>query len=714
MAVSRDITARKQAEESLRNAKKNAEIANEAKSEFLTNISHELRTPLNSILLLSRLLSDNKDGVLTEDHMESAQLIYSSGSDLLTLINELLDLSKIEARKMELYIEDMDLRDFSSSMIHNFQSLASKKGLILDMDVVDGLPVTILTDRQRMEQIVKNFISNACKFTDEGSITLRISRPVNQPDEERFLIENGLDPGKSIVFSVIDTGIGISKEKHDLVFEAFQQVDGSISKRYAGTGLGLSIARELAKLLGGVILLKSTPEEGTTFSLYIPETFKADIETKKTISEPSSFIRTGETDQSSYSPIQADREKELESIRDDRKSLSPQDRSILIIDEDLDILKIFRDLSRRHGFKCLIAGDGENGLLLADYYKPSGIILDIGLTGTSCWSVMARLKENLESRHIPVFCISTSDRRLDAMKMGAADFLSKPATPEMFDQVLKKINGFISKPVKDLLVIEDEKFQQELIAKTIDSKDVRITIAETAIAGYDLVLSKEFDCVILDLGLPDFSGTELLDKIENNKEISHLPIIVYTGQELSEKDRTIIDDYARTALIKGVSSIHRLLDETSLYLHRRETDLSERQQKILRMLHDKEKILADKKILLVDDDMRNHFSLRRLFKEYGMKILVSQNGIECLARLNDNPDVNLVLLDIMMPEMDGYEATREIRKQARFKDLPIIALTAKAMKGDRGKCIEAGVSDYLAKPVDPDRLLSMLRIWLYG
>ncbi len=685
------------------------ELSSKYKSEFLANMSHELRTPLNSILLLSKLLADNKNGQLTEDHVESAQSIHSSGSELLQLINEVLDISKVEAGKMDINIDDMDIQDFSTAMKRNFQPVTTEKKLYMKVNIADDLPKHIHTDKQRVEQIVKNFLSNAFKFTSKGGVTLLISRPDGQSYNKTQLLRKGVDCAKVVAFSVSDTGIGIPEEKKDLIFEAFQQADGTTSRQYGGTGLGLSISRELALLLGGEIHIESNHGEGSTFTLYLPETFES--KTKTEITEAENLTRNTHIPTPSTRISQM--EDAFEAIDDDRKAISSKDQSVLIIEDDPKFLKILRDLTREHGFKSLVAGNGETGLQFADYYKPSGIILDVELPGISGLTVMARLKDNPETRHIPVHFISASDKRLDAIKMGAVDYVTKPVSPEVIDQVFEKLNKVISKPVKDLLVVEDNLEHAKLISEIIGAKDVVTTIATTAKEAYNQVLSGKYDCIVLDISLPDMSGIELLSKIRSNEDIPQIPVIVYTGRELTNKEKKIIDESAESTIIKGEGSHRKLLDETTLFLHRVEAHLPETQQKILRMIHNKEEILAGKKILVVDDDMRNVFSIKKVLEEKSIKTLVGKNGKEGLACLNDNPDIQLVLMDIMMPEMDGYTAIGEIRKQDRFKELPIIALTAKAMKGDRSKCIEAGANDYLAKPFEIERLFSMLRVWLY-
>jgi tubulin-specific chaperone A len=614
---------------------------------------------------------------------------------------------------MDLQIEDMYLQDFCNNIERNFQHVAEEKGISLNIEITDGLPEYIRTDEQRVAQIMKNFLSNAFKFTSEGSVSLQISRPNKLSGNAIDLSNSKLDQTKTVLFSVIDTGIGIPEEKQRAIFEAFQQADGTTSRKYGGTGLGLSISKELAKLLKGKIHMKSTYGEGSSFILYLPETIESETKTMEMRSVLSSVKTEPETYISKKTEIQANRKEIEKNIKDDRKTISEEDKSILIIEDDPAFLKILRDLTREHGFKCLVAGDGETGLQFVDFYKPSGIILDVNLPGINGWTVMARLKDDPETRHIPVHFISASDNKFDALKMGAIDYVTKPVSPEIIDQVFEKFNKIISKPVKDLLVVEDNPEQAKVISSIIGSGDVRITIAPTAKEAYNQILSEKFDCMVLDVSLPDMSGVELLNKIRKNEELFQLPVIVYTGRELTKEEKKIIDEYAATTIIKGAGSHRKLLDETTLFLHRVEANLPEAQQKILRMIHDKEAVLAGKKILVVDDDMRNVFSIKKVLEDKGIQILIGKNGKEGLTCLNDNPDIHMVLMDIMMPEMDGYTAIEEIRKQDRFKNLPIIALTAKAMKGDRAKCIEAGANDYLAKPFDIDRLFSMLRVWLY-
>ncbi|MCG2831226.1 MAG: response regulator [Desulfobacteraceae bacterium] len=678
------------------------EISSQYKSEFLANMSHELRTPLNSILLLSQLLYENKEGALNEKQVEFAQTIYSSGSDLLALINEILDLSKVESGKMELHIEDINLTHFGASIEQKFKPLAVEKDLDLIVEIYDDLPSHIRSDHLRLNQIVKNFLSNALKFTSKGEIKLKIERP----DTRTNLSKSGLDPEKAIAISVSDSGIGIPKDKFRLIFEAFKQADGTTSRKYGGTGLGLSISRELARYLGGEVHLESEEGKGSVFTLYLPEEIEGKVITKKTsLKKDVQKIQRPDKHESES--------KKLSTIKDDRKNLLPEDRSILIIEDDPNFAKILCDLSREKGFKILVASDGETGLHLADYYNPSAIILDINLPGMDGWAVMSWLKENPKTRHIPVHFISISDNNLDAMKMGAIGFLAKPVSMENLEQVFRKIDNMISKPQKNLLIVEDNEVHKNAIIELLDDKNIFITTASTGHEAYEHLKSATFDCIILDIGLPDMSGVELLAKIKNDENFLNIPIIVYTGKELTKEEEIIINEYAEKIIIKGVKSAEKLLDDTTLFLHRVAAELPVEKQEMLRMIHDKEAIFKDKKILLVDDDMRNVYAITNILEGKGMHVLAGKNGKEGLDCLNNNPDIDLVLMDIMMPVMDGYETIREIRKQQRFKKLPIVALTAKAMKGDRAKCIDAGANEYLAKPVDTDKLLSMLRVWLY-
>lgn len=687
------------------------EITSKYKSEFLANMSHELRTPLNSLLILSKILSQNKETNLTEKQVEFAQTIHAAGTELLNIINEILDLAKVESGKMELHIEPLNLKTIISDIQKNYKHLVEESGLTFSINLEEGLPDCVHTDEQRLKQIVKNFISNAIKFTEKGSVKVNIGRP----GKDINFSHSGLSHDKAFVISVTDTGKGILKDKQKVIFEAFQQEDGTTSRKYGGTGLGLSIARELARLLGGEIQLVSDIGKGSAFSLYFRDF--DDMEFKMPKPTPTAHNLLGQQHQALESLETQKRIKHTAApvveLSDDRNKLASGDRKILIIEDDVKFAKILIDLARERNFKCLIAQDGRTGIQMAEEYKPEAIILDIGLPDIDGWTVMEKLKDNSNIRHIPVHFMSASDKSMEAMRMGAIGFLTKPVSMEGLEEAFVRIEEIILKTIKNLLVVEDDEFQRKSIIELIGNNDVHTTAVAGGKEAFELLKTNKFDCMVLDLGLADISGFELLQVIESEKAISHIPIIIYTGREISRQEEAKLTKYAESIIIKGVKSPDRLFDEVTLFLHRIEANLPEEKQKLLRMIHDKEMLFHNKKILLVDDDMRNVFALSNVLEEKGMKVTIGKNGKEGLDLLERNGGFDLVLMDIMMPEMDGYEAMRHIRKNNRFSRLPIIALTAKAMKGDRNKCIEAGASDYLSKPVDPDKLLSLLRVWLY-
>jgi len=699
------------------------ETASRYKSEFLANMSHELRTPLNSILVLSQIMSNNKAGNLSDKQIQSAKTIHSSGSSLLSLINEILDLSKIESGKLEINLERIKLEDLLKEIDSVFKPLATDKGLELNLDIQADAPVFIYSDVLRLQQILRNLLSNSIKFTHEGSVSLKIKK-MSATDG---LISTGLIPENTALFEVTDTGIGIQKEQQKAIFEAFTQADGTTSRKYGGTGLGLTISRNLAHIMGGEITLESDAGKGTIFRLYlpvkmvtkknpaIPDRVKTDV---REIVEQHALPIVPSKVKPSFSGNGGDNNSQpkagiIDTVRDDRKIINKGDKFILIIEDDASFSQILYDLAKEKGFKCLIAPNGETGLHYADYYKPDAIILDIGLPGIDGWQVMDRLKENPETRHIPVHFMSGKDKSMEAMKKGAIGFLTKPISVEEIEGAFAKIENIISKPLKKLLVVEDDDDMRKAIVELIDDDDVSITSVSSGSQAVDQLKKDDFECIILDLGLKDMSGFDLLKKIGKKGEESDIPVIIYTGRELNRKDEDELLQYSDRIIIKGARSPERLLAETTLFLHRVESSLPEEKQKMLRIGHTKEDIMKDKKVLIVDDDMRNVFALNSLLEERGMRVDVGRNGKEGLKKLDENQDISLVLMDIMMPEMDGYEAMREIRKISKYKKLPIIALTAKAMQGDRDKCIEAGANDYLTKPVDTDKLLSLLRVWLY-
>lgn len=714
------------------------------KSEFLANMSHELRTPLNSILILSQLLSNNTDENLSDKQVEFAKTIHSSGSDLLELINEILDLSKIEAGMMDVRLEEVPIDELAGSLERVFKPVAANKGIQLIVNVESaGLPETIVTDSQRSQQIIKNLLSNAFKFTGDGSVTLHIYRPTAGTD----LSLSGLNPEDAVAIAVSDTGIGIPPEKQNIIFEAFRQEDGTTSRRYGGTGLGLSISRELAALLGGEIHLESKKGKGSTFTLILPEKLEKAKKADPLKRRPSIGKRPGENGvpepgalpEYAGAPMEADvvqmpyagepevtapmepaldvspesPELTIREIRDDRKHIKSGDKSLLIIEDDPNFSEILLNLAQSRSFKCLIAEDGETGLHFADFYKPSAIILDIGLPGIDGWQVLDRLKNNPETRHIPVHFMSAADDTSDAMKKGAIGYLSKPISSESLDDAFKKMEHVIEKPVKKLLVVDREEIQRKIIVELIGSGDVATVTVGNGTEALEMLQKGEFDAMILNPDLNDMNGFDLLEKISSKATMNQVPIIIYSEKELTPKEQDTLKKYSQRIIIKNVQSLEGLFAEATLFLHRVEADLPEVKQQILNRMINKEAVMKGKKVLIVDDDMRNVFALTSILEEKGLRTVVGKNGQEGLQKLEENPDFDLVLMDIMMPIMDGYEAIKTIRNDKRFEKLPIIALTAKAMKGDRHKCVAAGASDYLAKPVDATKLLSLLRVWLY-
>jgi CheY-like chemotaxis protein/HAMP domain-containing protein len=709
---------------------KELEIASKYKSEFLANMSHELRTPLNSILILSQLFGNNKDGNLTDKQIESANAINSSGSDLLSLINEILDLSKVEAGKIDLHIEDVNFTDIGTDITRLYQDIAADKGLDFQIHIASNLPAAIQTDSQRLQQVLRNLLTNAVKFTHEGAVALSITQASAEIAKQMKIPQQSL-----IAFAVKDDGIGIKKEQHLAIFQAFQQADGSTSRKYGGTGLGLSISKELTHLLGGSIQLESDEGKGCTFTVVLPLAYTA----KDDPTAPHSKLLTADITSAKPSdaeamsgiksavqivtaepikPAVANQHKIESYVEDDRETIIPEsdgpdNKTLLIIEDDRAFAGVMRDFGRERGFKCIVAETGESGLHFADYYKPSAIILDIGLPGIDGWTVMERLKENPSLRHIPVHFMSANDANLDAMRMGAIGYLTKPVDMKKLDNAFSNIEDIISKSVRRLLIVEDDDIQRESIKQLIGEDDVHIVAVSTGKHALDELETNRYDCMILDLGLEDMTGFELLEAIRRSETAARVPIIVYTGRDLTAAEEKELNRYAESIIIKGVKSPERLLDESALFLHRVEANLPAEKRKILKAVHDKESILSNKKVLLVDDDMRNVFALSSVLEDKGMDIIIARDGVESLDKLKENPAIDIVLMDIMMPKMDGYEAMQKIRKQKIHGKLPIIALTAKAMKGDRSKCIEAGASDYLAKPIDTDKLLSMLRVWLY-
>ncbi len=686
------------------------EITSKYKSEFLANMSHELRTPLNSLLILSKNLMQNKKGNLTEDQLESVEIIRKSGDDLLNLINEILDLSKIESGKMSLHVENIKVEVLASNIRRNFGHVIEEKGLKLNVEVGENMPGYISTDIQRIEQVIKNLVSNAIKFTVQGTISVSF-KPT--PHEIQFF-RSGLTHKNSFMLSVKDTGIGIPKEKQQIIFEAFQQADGSTSRNYGGTGLGLSITKEIAKLFGGEIHLESQPGSGSTFKVFLPVNYadSASLESVNPKEAPKPII------QSVVKPVVDEKLVQLADLQsakvgDDRNNFLPGDRTILIVEDDENFARILKKQCHEKGFKFLYAASGEAGLMMAEKYLPNAMILDIKLPGIDGITVLDRIKENPKIRHIPVHMMSALEETIDVFQKGAIGYLTKPISPEKLDDAFTKMEDFINHKVKDLLIIEDDNTMRQQIIDVIGREEVNPTGVATGEEAIEMLRLMKFDCIVMDLGLPDMTGFELLKKLENEHRQNLPPVIIYTGKELTLEENAELKKHTDSIIIKGVKSEERLLDETALFLHRVVDNLPKDKQQIISSLHDKDAIFRGKKVLIVDDDMRNLFALSKVLDDKGMIVREAENGKVALEKLEKESDIDIVLMDIMMPVMDGYETMRQVRLKKEFKNLPIIALTAKAMKDDHERCIKAGANDYLTKPLDIDKLVSLMNVWLY-
>ncbi|HJP56101.1 MAG TPA: response regulator, partial [Gemmatimonadales bacterium] len=685
------------------------------KSEFMANMSHELRTPLNSLLILSQILSENADGNLTEKQVGFANTIHSSGSDLLDLINDILDLSKIESGTMAVDVSAVAFGELRKFVEATFRQVADQKALDFDVVVGEALPGVIQTDAKRLQQVLKNLLSNAFKFTERGGVTLAMRRATSGWSADHEFLNTA---PAVVAFSVTDSGIGIPREKQSVIFEAFQQGDGTTSRKYGGTGLGLSISRQITRLLGGEIRLESTPGQGSTFTLFLPASYPTqmagsvvpmeDLELR-TLSTAVTAPKPGVTAASRVALAPA-----IEpAIADDRADIQPGDRTLLIAEDDPDFAAIMLDLARQHGFKGLVALRADKALALAREFQPTAITLDLRLPDADGWTILDRLKHDPHTRHIPVQIISVDEDWQRGMKLGAIDFLTKPATKDALAEALGNINSFVDRPTKRLLVVEDDAVQRQSIVELIGGPDVETITVDSGAAALHALKGSDFDCMVLDLGLPDMTGMQLIGKIRNEIGRRRLPTVVYTGKELSRKEEKELGNMAEAVVIKDARSPERLLDETALFLHRITDHLPDHKRRMLDLLHRADPVLAGRKVLIVDDDVRNIFALTTFLEQSRMEVVYAERGADGIAILERDPAVDIVLMDVMMPEMDGYETMRAIRAAGRFDHLPIIAVTAKAMMGDREKCIAAGASDYIAKPVDMDQLLSLLRVWLY-
>jgi signal transduction histidine kinase/DNA-binding response OmpR family regulator len=685
----------------LRSQTDELEQASRYKSEFLANMSHELRTPLNSLLIMARLLADNRQGNLSGEQVRYAETIESSGNDLLTLINDVLDISKIEAGRLELEPHRVPMDAMLGKLENTFSAAASGKGLSLTMHAAEGV-TEIETDPLRLEQVLKNFLSNAIKFTSQGEVSLVVARAAK---------------GR-IAFAVRDTGPGIPTDQQDAIFEAFRQADGGIARKYGGTGLGLSISRELAHLLGGTITVDSTPGTGSVFTLELPETFTPG----DTASTPLIPGRSSPTPTPAASQTTAPAPRRGPAPSDDRETLSGDSRVILIVEDDPAFARILSDLAHEVGFECLIAGTADEGALLARQYLPQAVILDMHLPDHTGLSVLDRIKRDTRTRHIPVHIVSADHDDHAALASGAVGYLFKPVSRDTLVGMLEGLEARMDQRLRRVLVVEDDPRQAEAIHLLLASRDVETVDVQSAADCLARLGEETFDCMVLDLNLPDMSGLDLLERLSHDESVGFPPVIVYTGRELSEEEEMRLRRYSKSIIVKGAKSPERLLDEVTLFLHQVVSEMPDEKQQLLARSLGRDAALEGRQILVVEDDIRNIYALTSVLEPHGVHVRIARNGIEALnelARVADSDirdsggvGVDLVLMDVMMPEMDGLACTREIRKNPQWKGLPIIALTAKAMERDHRECLEAGANDYLSKPLDVDKLLSLVRVWM--
>ncbi len=684
---------------------KAAELAltSKYKSEFLANMSHELRTPLNSILILSQQLSDNGAGNLVPKQIEFARNINSSGSDLLHLINDILDLSKIESGTVSVEAEEISFTGLRDTIERNFRHVAETKNLPFNVTFASNLPPYLVSDSKRLQQILKNLLSNAVKFTSQGHVDIRADFATEGYSSDHPVLSKA---DRVIAFAVEDTGIGVAPEKQRLIFEAFQQADAGTSRKYGGTGLGLAISRELAALLGGEIRLVSTLGEGSTFTLYLPLEYSGSATAAAAPAARSSLAPLAAT----LAPLPPPRE---ERIADDRDDLSEHDATLLIVEDDPHYARILLGLARDKGFKGIVAQTGSAGLALARRYRPTAISLDIFLPDMLGWTILNNLKLNPDTRHIPVQIVSLEEEQQHGLSHGAFSYVIKSPTTESLETAFDRLKEFTIPRTKRLLVVEDNDIERKSIVELLGHDDIELAAVSTGKEAMRALLDRPFDCVVLDLRLPDMTGFELLEKIHAEKHLQGIPVVVFTGKDLSAEEQARIKSMAKSIVLKDVQSPERLLDETALFLHRIVTHLPDDRQRMLDRLHGSSEVLRGRKVLVVDDDARNIFALTSLLESQDMNVISATNGRHAIDLIQSTPDLSMVLMDIMMPEMDGYQTMKEIRKDPRFRTLPMLALTAKAMKGDREKCLDAGASDYIAKPVNTEQLLSLMRVWLF-
>ena len=688
-------------------------LTSKYKSEFLANMSHELRTPLNSLLILAQMLAENSEGKLIPKQVQFAQTIYQSGTELLSLINDILDLAKIESGMMAVDLDQVFLADLQDYSSRTFRHVAEEKGLQFEIEIDESLPKTIYTDPKRLQQVLRNLLSNALKFTDRGRVLMSVQRA-----------QDGWNPAHSILsqaetvvaFAITDTGIGISGDQQGVIFEAFRQADGGTSRKYGGTGLGLSISRELTGLLGGELKVQSKVGEGSTFTLYLPANYIAapalPREQRKKELPPSAkkpevkpaIPAPEKMPASAFQPVE---------VHDDRDNLKPGDKVLLIVEDDPTFARILCDFAHDRELKVVIALRGDRGLSLARELRPNAITLDIRLPDMAGWTLLDRLKHEPATSHIPVHVISIDVDRHRGLSLGAMSYLEKSIDKQALIDIFDKVRNSIDRNERNLLVVEFDETQRKRLAELISAEDVQTTFANTGEEALKSVMEKRFDCVVIDLKQPDMNVFDFLGQLQRQPGGLELPVIVYTGDDLAPEEEERLKEVAKTALVRGVRTAERLLEETALFLHRVEANIPEDQRRVLEQARQKKDTwIAGGKVLIVDDDVRNIFALTSVLERHKLKVVNAESGLEALDMLDSMPGIEVVLMDIMMPEMDGYQTTRAIRQIPQFRKIPIIALTAKAMKGDREKCLEAGASDYIAKPVNLDDLIWLLRAWL--
>lgn len=685
--INKDLS---RAQKNLEQKAKDLELSNKYKSEFLANMSHELRTPLNSILILSKLIFEEKTNVNPETQKENAKIIYDSGVDLLNLINDVLDLSKVEAGKLEIKVEQIITQQLINSLDRTFRTQIENKNLSYAIEVDQDLPQIIYSDKLRLEQILKNFISNAIKFTEKGEIKISFNKADND----------------SISIAVKDTGIGIPEDKRQLIFEAFQQVDGSITRRFGGSGLGLSISRSLAEKLGAFIEVESKLEQGSTFKLTMPINFKNILEPKQPVHSDAEIEPVEE--------IQVTTTKLTSLIVDDRASITKEDKVILLLESEEKLAENIINHCHQMGYKCLISASGEDGLDDAIKFSPNSIIVDTDLPDQNGLMILDRLKNNPQTRHIPIYVLSDGTEKSQLIKLGAVGTLNKNEGEIDVPAIIKKLEKIYQQKNKKVLLIEDNEIEQDSIKKLINDRSIEVESVASGAGALDILKERDYDCIILDLKLQDMTGFDFLNIIKDKQEFANniAPIIVHTGKDLNSEEQRTLEEVSSSIVLKGVKSPERLLNEVMLFLHKAESEISEEKQNILKYARHRDQVYEGKKILIVDDDIRNVYSIKQILQDRNMELFLASTGKEAIDKLNEYPEIDIVLMDIMMPEMNGYVAMEEIRKSKNRKQLPILALTAKAMPDDRNKCIKSGANDYLPKPIDPDRLLSLLRVWL--